>query len=60
MSNLYTIYATEMVTHEISIVAESEQQARQLVEDGEGKWEINNGVGFRIDEVILEEVLDHV
>jgi hypothetical protein len=56
MSNFYTIYATEKVVHEIRVMADSEEQARQMVLDGEGQWDQIDGENFSIFEVIFEEI----
>jgi hypothetical protein len=53
----YTIYASETVYYMKEVEAESEEQARELVFQGEIDFyygDITDGANFNIDEIIKE------
>lgn len=52
MSNFYIIYATSTVHHEIKVIAESEEEAKQFALEGDYyAWDDIDSDNFQIHEV---------
>ena len=55
MSNFYIAYATSKVYHQIKVVAESEEDAKRLIADGNYyAWEELDDEDFQIHEVVFD------
>mgnify|MGYP003342479641 FL=1 len=57
MSNFYVAYATSTVYHQIKVVADSEEEAKEKIADGNYyAWDDIDSEHFQIEEVIFDGV----